>query len=456
MTESWVIISDMALSALRALFCILFLCRARTLGTQERGKKKKEECRGGTFGKAAALVLAGAAALSVIFYFLDAPELYAACGEALLTAACAARFCGTGMRSSLFFSIFYEFGLALWGFLAGALAAVLSGDPAFLCQEGGRGQLALWAFYLIFAALSVWLLRKKELTEKGALKLASRPVILGFLAVITLSEQKRIAISEDTLYLWILLSLVLLAGILVFSLRRQYEMEEELLRLQSERSVILEREYRALNRSYSVNARLFHDFHNHMGALRELLVHRKYGEALAYLEELEGPVRELTAGWHTGDETLDFLIGSKAASAAERQIRFQAEAEIPRHTNLTSADLTAIVGNFLDNALEAAERVQDPERRFVSLVIRRINQMLVIKVENSYGQEPEERGNEGEAASAGRLLKTTKADGGLHGWGLKSAEAAAEKYEGVVRTSWEGGVFRAAAVLSFRGQKTAD
>ena len=71
MTESWVIISDMALSALRALFCILFLCRARTLGTQERGKKKMEECRGGTFGKAAALVLAGAAALSVIFYTLE-------------------------------------------------------------------------------------------------------------------------------------------------------------------------------------------------------------------------------------------------------------------------------------------------------------------------------------------------------------------------------------------------
>ena len=58
--------------------------------------------------------------------------------------------------------------------------------------------------------------------------------------------------------------------------------------------------------------------------------------------------------------------------------------EFPRHTNLQSADLCAILGNLLDNALEAAGQVAQPDQRFVQLTIRRIHQMLVIKVENRH------------------------------------------------------------------------
>ena len=81
-------------------------------------------------------------------------------------------------------------------------------------------------------------------------------------------------------------------------------------------------------------------------------------------------------------------------------------------------------------------------QRFVRLTIRRIHQMLVIKVENACGTVPlQENG----------ALKTTKAEGGLHGWGLKSAQTAADKYDGMVQTACADGVFRAVATLSFHG-----
>ncbi|NBI08449.1 GHKL domain-containing protein [Colidextribacter sp. OB.20] len=48
-------------------------------------------------------------------------------------------------------------------------------------------------------------------------------------------------------------------------------------------------------------------------------------------------------------------------------------------------------------------------------------------------------------------LKTTKAGGGLHGWGLKSAQTAAEKYDGMVQAGVSGEVFRAVATLSYQG-----
>ena len=46
-------------------------------------------------------------------------------------------------------------------------------------------------------------------------------------------------------------------------------------------------------------------------------------------------------------------------------------------------------------------------------------------------------------------LKTTKTEEGLHGWGLKSARAAAEKYDGTLKTSYADGVFRTVATLSY-------
>ena len=71
--------------------------------------------------------------------------------------------------------------------------------------------------------------------------------------------------------------------------------------------------------------------------------------------------------------------------------------------------------------------------------------MLVIKVENRFATRPIE---------AAGVLQTTKEAGGLHGWGLKSAQAAAAKYDGMVQTSFTGQVFRAVVTLSYQGVST--
>ena len=145
---------------------------------------------------------------------------------------------------------------------------------------------------------------------------------------------------------------------------------------------------------------------------------------------------------YTGDEAVDYLLNSRMAAAVREGIILEIKVEFPRRSNLRSADLCAILGNLLDNALEAVRKVAEPEERKAVLTIRRIHQMVVIKVENTFAEDV--RDHEGE-------LKTTKTDGGLHGWGLKSVRTAAEKYEGALRTSWEGGWFRAVVTLVYQG-----
>ena len=343
------------------------------------------------------------------------------------------------LRMALFVGIFYGIGVFFWQFLLGAWMGVLFRSPAFLDPGTPSGQAAQWALNLLLGIAAAYGFRHRERPGTPVFRAVSAVTLAGFLGVVTLSEQTVLAIPEDTLYMWTILAVVLMMSVLVFNVSRQYEVEKELARLKSEQAGLLERDYTALNRSYQVNARLFHDLHNHIGVLRQLLTHEKYGEAVRYLDELQAPVRNLTATVWTGDETADYLINSKAAAAEAEGVRFQARVEFPRRTNIRSADLCAILGNLLDNAIEAAR--QAPEGR-VELTIRRIHQMLVIKVENSFSAAPVRENGE---------LKTTKTGGGLHGWGLKSARTAAEKYDGTVQAGVTGEVFRAVATLSYQG-----
>ncbi len=394
--------------------------------------------------RSAAAVFAGAAVVTVIFSRLsgmELPDFYHIITEAAWFAACVSRFQEADFRMSLFTAVFYEISVWFWQFLVAAWAGVWFHAAKFPAYHTSGGQMAAWLFYALLAAAAWYLWKHPDLSGEKAFRYVSVLVVVGFVAVITLSQQTALAVADDTLEMWTILAVILMMSVLVFRMNRQYEMEKELARLKSEQAALLERDYTALNRAYAVNAKLFHDFHNHIGALRQLLLHQKPEDALRYLDELQAPVREMTNTVWTGDDTVDYLINSKARAAEEDGVLYQAQVEFPRHTNLRSADLCAIVGNLLDNALEAARQVPENKERFVRLTVRRIHQMLVIKVENSFWVQPvEENGG----------LRTSKEECGLHGWGLKSAMAAAEKYDGMVQTSYAGCIFRAVATLSYQ------
>ena len=430
MTDVFLLLSSMLTGAVRVLVGLTLVHRLLSIKSPDR--------------KSIAAGLAGALVLTVLLSLLHAPDFYRMALEAMLIAACAPRLQGAGLRMGLFVGIFYEIGVSFWSFLLSAGLGVLLRSQDFLNTGTLAGQSALWLLHGLLAILAVWLSRGREINRKSAFRAVSVLTLAGFLGIITLSEQAVLAIPDDTLYMWTILAVVLMMSVLVFNINRQYEVEKELAKLKSEQAELLERDYTAVNRAYQVNAKLFHDLHNHIGVLRQFLTHEKYGEAVRYLDELQAPVRNLTAAVWTGDETADYLINSKAAAAEADGIRFQAQVEFPRRTNIRSVDLCAILGNLLDNAIEAARQVENPERRTVALTIRRIHQMLVIKVENSFAGAPVQEKGE---------LKTTKTEGGLHGWGLKSAQTAAEKYDGMVRAGVSGEVFRAVATLSFQGME---
>ena len=105
--------------------------------------------------------------------------------------------------------------------------------------------------------------------------------------------------------------------------------------------------------------------------------HQTVSDALSIVERLEHRAGKDAEG-KTGDGVgiLTRLPHALFARwAAEAGVSFTAQVEFPRHINIESADMCAILGNLLDNALEAARQVAQKEQRSIELTIRRINQM---------------------------------------------------------------------------------
>lgn len=411
-----IIVSEIFASLIRINLCLFFI-------TREKPSLKN-----------LLISLIGAGVSCVPLYFTEITLFYISVCEVLTVLLCLKLSQNTDRRKNLFFCIMYEIAVFLWCFIFGEALAGISSMSDFSDRKILLGQLPLWLVNAVLIIAAVAIYRGRKITVKAI----SFGAILTIFGVVIFSDSK--GVSEDMAFTYLVFSLILIAGIMVYRLNGQYETEKELAQLKKQQAELLERDYNVLNKAYSENARTFHDMHNHIGAVRSLLTAEKYDKAIEYLDNLQKPVSGIASTVWTGDETVDYLINSRIAAAENDSISFETQIEFPKNTNIGGADLCAVLGNLLDNAFDAVRKDNCTENRRISLTIRRINRMLVIKVVNTFN---------GEINITGGKLKTTKTDGGLHGWGVESARTAAAKYDGTITTTIDDNIFTAVATMSF-------
>lgn len=111
---------------------------------------------------------------------------------------------------------------------------------------------------------------------------------------------------------------------------------------------------------------------------------------------------------------------------------------------VNTIDLYAILGNALDNAIEAVEKFEEREKRQIDVLIYRKQNFLVINIMNPI---PERLVYEEE------LPVTTKGDRKFHGFGLRSIQYLVRKYDGVVNISEEDGCFSLKILMPIPNEK---
>lgn len=425
MTEGFLIISDFLTNELRLILGLCFLAKLTDFSVE---KKPLLFSAAGGFFVTVLQRVSGIGSMGAEVLLLAGTAWYSLRGKRNLC---------------LFLAFSYEIGVGLWDFLLQAAFGILFRSGDFLNPAVPQHLAGIWLARLAMLGIAAAWAKQKE-KSPVSMRLASSLALFGLLGAVTLSEQRILPLNEDQTGAWIILSMVLMFSVLFYRLSRQREMELEIARLKQDQAEIVERDYQALRRTYEENAKLYHDLHNHIETIYQCLVQGDTREAVRYCEDLRTPAREISQTVWTGDKALDCLISSKMTMAKQEQIKTKVNIEYPHNTNIRSVDLAAILGNLLDNGLEAAKTAPKP-LRILNLTIRRIHAMLIIKVENGYGSAPIQKD--------GSLL-TSKEDKAFHGWGLKSVQTAADRYDGIVQTDYKDGMFRAVVTLSFQPVKT--
>ena len=121
----------------------------------------------------------------------------------------------------------------------------------------------------------------------------------------------------------------------------------------------------------------------------------------------------------TGNEAVDALIFTKRQQMESEHIRFTQSVYVSR-TAFDPLDLCVLLGNLLDNAIEACRKVEEDKRR-IELSMTQQGPCLSISVQNSAA---------GKVRMEGNTVHTTKEQKELHGFGLNSVREIAEKYRG--------------------------
>lgn len=166
---------------------------------------------------------------------------------------------------------------------------------------------------------------------------------------------------------------------------------------------------------------------------------KEYEKMTGFIEEIMGEGGMVIASIsNSGNIVIDSLIGYWYVTAQNKKIIFKTDICIPMIMPFKGADLSLILGNLLENAVEAAEKVE--ENRYINVKMKFDKNNLLLFVDNSYkGKLLKTRDNR---------LKSTKSDAENHGVGLASVYRAVAKYHGsVVIEDSEPGKFKIRIVL---------
>lgn len=236
--------------------------------------------------------------------------------------------------------------------------------------------------------------------------------------------------------------LVLLINIIMFTLYVRLSKEKEIQRRNTvyEKQLELCKQHMAEKEAIMMefrNAR--HDMKQHYIVLMDLINKNKNEQAQKYLSELiEKSIINKVGICHTDNIVVDSLVNAKYAMALKQKIKFKIDIHIPIQLPFENADISVLLGNILDNAIEASLLIP-VEMRKIEFYMKSETNILIITAINAFSGKINKNKN-------GQIV-TMKEIPENHGIGLESIRKVANKYKGSVVIETEEQIFKIKVIL---------
>jgi nitrogen fixation/metabolism regulation signal transduction histidine kinase len=201
------------------------------------------------------------------------------------------------------------------------------------------------------------------------------------------------------------------------------------------------KQYEAMASDIDYTNRLRHDMRHQRIAIMGYLDHKDIGGAREYISGIMNAPENADCKLYCQNYAVNSLVNHYAQRLAENGARTQFQLDIPRQCGrIQDSDLCIVVGNLLENAFEACERVQSTTKS-VDVRAKRQGDRLLFTVINTYNGELVRRGD------LYMSLKERKSSEENTGIGLASVRSVCEQYDGELRISTDGHRWTSACVL---------
>lgn len=289
---------------------------------------------------------------------------------------------------------------------------------------------------MLLVCIALRVLRKQLKVHAAAWKWYTPPMAVSTLSVAMIyylsSCFSRKNIGEVPLFICAAFLAVVTVGAvaLVTWLERISRYREEALVLQAQIQAQAEN-LDALNISYAEQRKYVHDFRAHINTLSALLADSRIQEAQQYMAQLQKSSMERGMLVVTHNATVDAILNQKILIARKDSIDIRFVVNDLSALKLQATDLTVIMSNLLDNAIEACRKLPIADRQIEVKAL--LEETFFFSVRNRslpvliYGDQ----------------IATTKQDAQMHGYGLKNVRAVAHRCRALFELHYEEGWFLA-------------
>lgn len=270
--------------------------------------------------------------------------------------------------------------------------------------------------------------------------------IIVFLLIVTLQFIMHISpiLQKDSnkysLYiLGISLGLIIISALIIFffgEICYYYEKEKENYKL-SARNHMLEQQLSYHESATSDLSKIRHDINNNLINISSLLKQNNINESVTYIHAITEALEGTKAIVNCGNDIIDSILNYKIAVCKQHHIDIRIDIDHVPNLSVNPIDLTAILANILDNAIEALELMEKKER-YISVKIFCYKNYLSFVIKNPFSHEIK-RVND--------RIDTHKEDKSHHGYGLTSIRSSAEKNGGSFKIYTKNNVFSAIVML---------
>lgn len=195
---------------------------------------------------------------------------------------------------------------------------------------------------------------------------------------------------------------------------------------------LLQKYYAEVENMYTQMRGWRHDLRHHIQTMKVHAARGEMEELRAYLDMLDGDLTKVETVARTGNRIADAVLNSKLSLAREKQIAVKVEASVPVRLSIPELDLCIVIGNLLDNAMEACMQLP-PERRLIRVYMEMKGNYLYLALTNT--------------AQGGKKSHFGTAKGAGHGMGLARVDKVVKKHGGYLTRASEDEAFSTEVLL---------